>query len=182
ETDTAMPLLLIPLLIAGFVAVWALLLPLALLQRYRRGKARRRAQGWMVKGNAALLALSVCLFVFSAWIGSRWIDAALWYACIGLGMGVVIGVAGLWLSRFEVTEQGLYYTPNRWLVLTLTTLVAARIALGLWQLWRRWHASDAAGWQLLNDHASLFALGGLLLGYYLAYTFGLRGRIARLRR
>lgn len=177
-----MPLLLIPLLILGFIALWALLLPLALLQRYRRGKARRRAQGWVVKGNAVLLAMSVVLFVLGAWISTHWIEAALAYACIGLGIGVVIGVAGLWFSRFEATDNGLYYTPNRWLVLTLTTLVAARIALSLWQLWRRWHTTDAAGWQLLNDHASLFAVGGLLLGYYLAYTFGLRARIARMRR
>jgi len=176
-----MPLLLIPLLIAGFVALWALLLPLALLQRYRRGKARRRAQGWMVRGNAVLLMLSVCLFVFGAWIGTRWIDAALLYACIGLGIGITAGIAGLWLSRFEPTENGLYYTPNRWLVLTLTTLVAVRIAMSLWQLWQRWQTSEAIGWQVLNDHASLFAVGGILLGYYLAYTLGLRARIARLR-
>lgn len=174
-----MPLLLIPLLILGFIALWAMLLPLALLQRYRRGKARRRAQGWVVKGNAVLLLISALLFLLGAWIGTRWVDAALPYACIGLGIGVVTGIAGLWSSRFEQTQNGLYYTPNRWLVLSITTLVAARIALSLWQLWQRWQTSDAPGWQLLNDHASLFAVGGLLLGYYLAYTWGLRSRVVR---
>ena len=177
-----MPLLLIPLLVVGFIALWAMLLPLALLQRYRRGKARRRAQGWVVTGNAVLLSLSAALFLLGAWIGTRWIDAALPYACIGLGIGVVTGIAGLWASRYEQMPDGLYYTPNRWLVLTLTTLVAARIALSGWQLWQRWHMGGAAGWQLLDDHASLFAVGGLLLGYYLAYTWGLRARLVRLRR
>ncbi len=73
----------------------------------------------------------------------------------------------------------MYYTPNRWFVLTLTTLVAARIALSFWQLWQRWQSSDAVGWHLLNEHASLFAVGGLLLGYYLAYTWGVCSRVAR---
>lgn len=182
DASIAMPLLLIPLLIVGVVALWAVLLPIALLQRYRRGKARRRAQGWVIKGNAVLLAISALLFVLGAWIGARWIDGALQYACIGLGVGVVIGVAGLWLSRFESTGNGLYYTPNRWLVLSLTTLVAARIALSVWQMWQRWQSSSATGWELLGDHASLFAVGGILLGYYLAYTWGLRSRIARLLR
>lgn len=174
-----MPLLLIPLLIVGVIALWAVLLPIALLQRYRHGKARRRAQGWVVKGNAVLLAISALLFLLGAWIGTRWIDGALQSACTGLGIGVATGVAGVWLTRFEATGNGLYYTPNRWLVLSLTTLVAARIALGFWQLWQRWRTDPVAGWQLLSDHASLFAVGGILLGYYLAYTWGLRGRIVR---
>ncbi|MEJ7746942.1 MAG: DUF1453 domain-containing protein [Luteimonas sp.] len=177
-----MPLLLIPLLILGVIALWAVLLPIALLQRYRRGKARRRAQGWVVRGNAVLLAMSAIVFVLGAWIGAQWIVGALRYACIGLGMGMAIGIAGLWLSRFENTENGLYYTPNRWLVLSLTTLVAARIALGFWQLWQRWQTDATIGPQLLGDHASLFAVGGILLGYYLAYTWGLRSRIVRLAR
>lgn len=182
DVHIRMPLLLIPLLILGFIALWAVLLPIALLQRYRRGKARRRAQGWVVKGNAVLLAISALLFVLGAWIGTRWIDGALQYACIGLGVGAAIGIAGLWLTRFEATGNGLYYTPNRWLVLSLTTLVAARIVLGIWQLWKRWQTEPAAGWELLSDHASLFAVGGILLGYYLAYTWGLRSRVVRIAR
>lgn len=177
-----MPLLLIPLLILGVIVLWAVLLPIALLQRYRRGKARRRAQGWVVRGNAVLLVISAIVFVLGAWIGTQWIVGALQYACIGLCVGVVIGVAGLWLSRFEPTENGLYYTPNRWLVLSLTTLVAARIGLGLWQMWQRWQSSPVMGWELLSDHASLFGVGAILLGYYLAYTWGLRSRIARFAR
>ena len=61
-----MPLLLIPLLVMGAVALWALLLPFALIQRYRHGKARRRIQGWVVHVNAWLLLLSVAaLFVYT---------------------------------------------------------------------------------------------------------------------
>ena len=40
-----MQLLLIPLLVLVMVLLWALLLPVALIQRYRYGKSRRRAVG-----------------------------------------------------------------------------------------------------------------------------------------
>jgi hypothetical protein len=45
-------LLLIPLLVLGLLALWLVLLPLSLLARYRSGRARRRARGWVVRGNA----------------------------------------------------------------------------------------------------------------------------------
>src|SRR5690606_17232760 len=52
-----MPVLLLPALLLVMVLVWALLLPVALWQRYRRGRARRRATPWLVRANAwALLA------------------------------------------------------------------------------------------------------------------------------
>lgn len=172
-----MPLLLIPLLVAAVFALWALLLPFALLQRYRYGKARRRAQPLAVRINAWMLLASMPLFVLGAWLSSRWIADATAFALGGLGVGIVVGIAGLWLSRFETTPQGLYYTPPAWLVLALTGLVAARIALGLWQTLQRWHAIGVLP-AVLADHASLFVVGGVLLGYYLAYAWGLKRRLA----
>ena len=90
-----------------------------------------------------------------------------------------MGVVGLWLSRFEHTPQGLFYTPNPWLVLALTVLVAARIAMGFVELWRHWQGRETLAMVPVLDHASLFAVAGLLLGYYLAYTWGLRRRLPR---
>lgn len=176
-------LLLIPLLFVGVVALWALLLPFALLQRYRHGKARRLAQPWVVRANAWLLAVSASLFLAGAWIGARWIDAALPHAAIGLAAGLGLAMLAIRISRFEDTPRGLYHTPPRWLVLGLTALVAVRIALGLWQAWRHWgpvppYLSPGPG-SLLADQATLFAVAGLLLGYYLGYTLGLRRRLAR---
>ena len=171
-----MPLLLIPLLVLGVIALWALLLPLSLLQRYRTGKARRRAWPPGVRINAWLLLASAALFLLGAWIGGRWIEAAAGHALVGLACGVLLGIVGLWLTRFERNAQGLHYTPNAWLVLALTLLVLARIALGVWQALERWTARVPLP-ELLAGHASLFAVGGLLLGYYLAYTWGLKRRL-----
>lgn len=171
-------LLLLPLLVAGIFALWAVLLPFALVQRYRHGRARRRAQGWVVRANAVLLAGSALSLLIGAWIGGHWIDHAVRDATIGMLAGIALGIAGVWSTRFEATPQGLYYTPNRWLVLGLTSLLALRILVGLWLAWQSMRDAPAAqGWRAWFDHGGLLAVAAVLLGYYLAYTWGLRRRL-----
>lgn len=172
-----MPLLLIPLLVLGVFALWALLLPLSILQRYRYGRLRRRAQPLAVRINAWLLLGSVPLFLAGAWASGHWIEGAAAHALAGLGAGVLVGIVGVWLTRFERSPAGLFYTPPAALVLVLSLVVATRIVLGLWQLLRRWDAVAGAPPGALGDHASLFAVGGLLLGYALAYAWGLKRRL-----
>ena len=168
-------LLLLPLLIVALVVLWLLLLPLALWQRYRTGRARRRAVPWVAGLNAWSLLVSALVFVVSAWLAGYWIDAALPHAAVGLAAGLGLGFVGLALTRFEATQRGLYYTPNRWLVLALTLVVAARIAYGLFRMEQAWAADAHAAW--LTQQGSVLAVGGLLLGHYLGYAWGLRRRI-----
>ncbi|KAF1716947.1 DUF1453 domain-containing protein [Pseudoxanthomonas yeongjuensis] len=174
-----MPLLIVPLVILVLLVLWLLLLPLSLWQRYRLGKARRRAWPWMVNLNSWLLLLSAGVFLASMALTDLWWPGALGYASAGLGIGLVTGVLGLWLSRFESTAQGLFYTPNPWLALGLTLLVAARIAMGFVEMWRYWQGREALSIIPVLDHASLFAVAGLLIGHYLGYTWGLRRRLRR---
>lgn len=170
-------LLLLPLLVVALVVLWLLLLPLALWQRYRMGRARRRAVPWVAGLNAWSLLVSALVFVFSAWLAEYWVDAALPHAAVGLAVGLVLGFIGLALTRFEATQRGLYYTPNRWLVLALTLVVAGRIAYGLLRMQQAWAADAHAAW--LSQQGSVLAVAGLLLGHYLAYAWGLRSRIRR---
>ena len=173
-----MPLLLIPLALLAIVLAWLLLMPLALWQRYRRGHARRRAVPWAIAVNAWLLLASVLLFVLTAWLSGFWIVGAVRHAGLGLAVGIALGIVGLWLTRFERDARGLHFSPNRWLVLALTLVVAARIGYGLWHAWQLWQA-DAGHAAWLAQQANLLAVGGLLLGYYLAYAWGLRHRLAQ---
>lgn len=172
-----MPLLIVPLVVLVLLALWLLLLPLSLWQRYRMGKARRRAWPWLVKFNSWALLVSVALFALSMAITNVWWPGALAYAAAGMGIGLPVGLLGLWLSRFEQTPQGMYYTPNPWISLALTLLVAGRIAMGFVEVWRYWQGRETLAIIPVLDHASLFAVAGLLLGYYLAYTWGLRSRL-----
>ncbi|MGH8079439.1 MAG: DUF1453 domain-containing protein [Lysobacter sp.] len=171
-------LLLIPLLLLALLALFALLIPIGLIQRYRYGKARRRAVPWLIGLAAALSLLSLLLFFASAWVIGHWVDDAPVYAAAGLVVGCALGGIGLATTRFEDEAKGLYYTPNRWLALGLTLLVAARIVYGLWQGVHVW-SDGREDW--LPRQGSLLAVGGLLLGYYQIYTLGLRRRLRRYR-
>lgn len=174
-----MPLLiLIPIVILGFVMLLLVLLPFGIWQRYRTGTARRRASRWLVRLNAWLLMASAALFALSAWVTGHWVEHALTYASAGLLLGAVIGIVGAWSTRFELTPDGrLHYTPNRWLVLALTLLVIARIALGMWQLWRTPPLGETTLLEtLLAEHGNLFGVGGVLLGYALAYAWCIAAR------
>lgn len=176
-----MPLLLLPLLLILLVVIALVLLPLSLWRRYQYGRARRRAVGWVVRLNRWALWVSVPCFLLSAWLGSVWSDDALRDACIGLIAGLVLGWIGLLLTRFEVSGRHLNYTPNRWMALGLTVVVAVRISLGAWWAWQRASGGDAgsSGWQLFVHAGGLWAVGGLLLGYATAYAWGLSRRYSR---
>ncbi|MBE2210401.1 MAG: DUF1453 domain-containing protein [Xanthomonadaceae bacterium] len=174
-------LLLLPLLVLAIVALWAVLLPISLIQRYRFGRKRRRVLGWANSVNAWLVLVSLAAFFTSAWMATRWLPQALSMAAIGLAVGIVLGLLNLAISRREVEAGHFYVTPNALLVLALTLLVAGRILLGLWQLYEhgfQWHPIQREeAWFLRPD--SLFALGGLLLGHYAAWCWGLRTMLRR---
>lgn len=177
-----MPLLIIPLVFLCIAGLWLLLLPLTLRQRYRYGSARRRAQGWMLRLNAWLLVLSVPGLLLTAWLGTRWSVDALRDALLGLCAGTALGVLGYLLTRFERIEGRLHYTPNRWLVLALTVLIAVRIVMGMWLAWHRATGSGGAdqAWVQLIDAGGLWGIAGVLLGYAASYAWGLHRRSAAL--
>ena len=49
--------------------------------------------------------------------------------------------------------------------------------MGFVEMWRYWQGREALSIIPVLDHASLFAVAGLLIGYYLSYTWGLRRRL-----
>jgi hypothetical protein len=178
----------VPILLALGVAIFAGLallafVPLSLFLRYRAGTARRRARGWVAALNLGAFALSTGLFLLGAAVASFWEPRALPYALRGLAAGAALGVVGLWLSRFEATEQELHYTPNRWLVLAIMLVVTGRIAYGFWRGWQTWQAGAGdTSWLVAFGVAGSLAAGALVLGYYFAYWAGLWWRFRWHRR
>jgi hypothetical protein len=169
-------------LVAGVLAVIAFL-PLSLFLRYRAGTVRRPARGWVVAINLAAVTVSTSLLLMVAAIMTYWVPMALRYALAGLAAGGLLGLLGLWLSRWEETPRSLHFTPSRALVLTITLVVMARIAYGFWRSWHAWHAAAGdASWLARSGAAGSFAAGAVVLGYYLVYWIGVRRRIDRHRR
>ncbi len=175
-----MPLVVLLLLLPLVVLAGIALVPIALIQRYRMGTARRLARGWLTSINLLGIALSTGLFLAAAAVTSTWAPHALAYTVAGLVSGCLLGIVGLMLTRWEPTPRSLYYTPNRWLVLAITLLVAARVFYGFWRSWRAWRAGlEYTSWVVASGIAGSMAAGAVVLGYYLTYWIGVQRRIGR---
>ncbi|MFL6537404.1 MAG: hypothetical protein ACJ8JD_04405 [Chthoniobacterales bacterium] len=171
-----MPLLL--LLLLPFALLLAL--PFSIIQRYRVGKARRVGRRWLATLNLLLMIFSAAVFAWAAALTNLWLPYAFARAVEGMLIGVLVALIGLALTRWEHSDRELHYTPNRWLVLLLTLAVAGRILYGFLHAWRAWsgHQSHAT-WLQDSGLATSLGVGGLVLGYYLAYAAGVLYRINR---
>ena len=174
-----MPLLaLVLVLLAPLLAV--VLLPVTLVQRYRAGTVRRRARRWLTTLNIVLSGLSAGILLMFAAVASVWVSGALVGALAGLLGGAALGAVGLVLSRWESAPHGVHYTPNRWLVLTVTLLVSARLVYGLWRAWDAWTSTTGdVGWIGGAGVPGSLAAGGVVLGYHVAYWLGVRRQLMR---
>ncbi len=172
-----MPLLAFGLILFAILAAIALL-PLSIIQRYRVGTSRQRARGWLISLTLFGLSVSTALFVIGAAVTNIWVPEALTYTLAGLTGGFVLGLAGLALTRWEISPQGLHYTPSRALVLAITLVVTARLFYGLWRGWHNWRAAaEGADWLAQSGAAGSLAAGAVVLGYYLVYSIGVRRRV-----
>lgn len=175
-----MPLLLLAILV---VLATIALMPLAIVQRFRTGTTRRPARGWVATLNLVAITLSVALFLAGALVTSRWIPEALAYTLAGLGAGCVLGLLGTALTRWEYAAGRLQYTPNRWLVLTITLVVTARVAYGFWRTWEAWRASvENMAWIAASGVAGSMSGGAAVLGYYFIFWAGVRAGLRRHQR
>ena len=177
-----MPLLAL-LLVPAVVLLFIALLPLSIVLRYRAGTARRPARGWVATINVVGVAFSVVVFLVAAAVTSIWVPRAFTYSLVGLTAGCVLGLLGVWLSRWEAAPDSLHFTPNRWLVLAITLVVTARLIYGVWRGWHAWGATPGdTSWLAASGAAGSLGAGAVVLGYYLTYWAGVWRRVKRHRR
>jgi hypothetical protein len=174
----------VPLIVLAVLVVLAIvaLIPISIVQRFRVGISRRQARAWVAALNLAALTLSIVLVLAGAWITSRWLPETLTYTAAGLGIGGVLGLLGIALTRWEHVDRRLFYTPNRWLVTLITVLVTARVLYGFWRTWEAWRASvEAMSWVAASGLAASMSAGAVVLGYYAIYWTGVWIRARRWR-
>jgi hypothetical protein len=175
-----MPLLILALGLMAFLVLITLTLPFSIINRYRAGTARRRARSWLALTNLFSLGISALFFLVTAVVSSFWVPRLLSFCAGGFLGGLLLGIVGLRLTRWEVGSQALYYLPNRWLVLAITVGVSLRLAFGFWRVWDTWHTSPTGhSWLAESGFAGSMAAGAVLLGYYLTYWFGIWTRVRR---
>ena len=158
-----MPALLLLLLLPVIVLA---LMPLILVQRYRAGTA-----------------LSTACFLLAASVSTFWAPGALVSALMGLAAGAVLGAIGVTITRWEPDLRSLHYTPSRTLVLMITLVVSARVLYGFWRSFTVVR-DGVYGTPVIAAFgiAQSLAAGGLVLGYYLAYSVGLWWHVRRWQR
>jgi hypothetical protein len=90
----------------------------------------------------------------------------------GLAIGGALAVYGLRRTKFEVTAQGWFYTPNAHLGIALSLLFVARI---LYRFVEIYYLNPGAVRDMREFGSSPLTLAvfGLLAGYYIAYAAGL---------
>lgn len=174
-----MPIVLAALVLLLVVVFVLLAIPLSLFFRYRAGKARRFARRWVATTNLVSLLISAVVFLTGAAVTTWWVPRALPYSLLGLFAGGLLGLLGLAATRWEPTPRGLFYTPNRWLVLVVALVVTARVGYGFWRVWHAWHRAAGERWVDVFGIAESMAAGAVVLGYYLVYFVGLRRRLPK---
>ena len=175
-----MPLLI---LLALLPLVIVALTPLMLIQRYRVGSARRQARPWMATFGLIMMIVSTILFLASSAVTAFWVQDAFAGAAAGVGVGLLLGIVGLLLTRWEAAPRTLHYTPNRWLVVIVTFIVSARVLYGFYRSFLVAQAGVTGTSVILAfGIPESFAAGGAVIGYYLAYHAGLRWRVRKWQR
>ena len=157
-------------------AVLAPVLLLVLYRRVRRHVGRQPLQAWRVGlrlAGVCIAAIALLLIGLAGALGGSMAGPGV---LAGLAGGLVLGSYGLRLTRFETTSDGRFYTPNAWLGIGLSALMLGRLA------YRFVVVRDVSQAALLSDPSVLgtlhrspltLAIAGLLVGYFLRYTFGL---------
>jgi hypothetical protein len=118
-----------------------------------------------------LLALVVAAFGMMAMRSM----AALQAVAEGLVAGVLVGVLGLRLTRFESDENGRYYTPNAYIGVAVTMLLVARVVYRMASVYSMPQLAPAAGaypFAAMTQSPLTLGVAMLTLGYYITYTAG----------
>lgn len=175
-----MPILALVLLIVAILIAGILLLPFSLIQRYRVGTRRQQARGWVIVLNLFGIGMSSAMFLAGAAMSNIWIPNAFRYSALGFLCGSLLGLFGLGLTRWEPSTRALHFTPNRWLVLAITLTITGRILYSFWRTWQTWEGvANRDEWLVTWGVAEALSAGGIVLGYYLTYWFGVRRRFKR---
>jgi hypothetical protein len=154
---------------AQHVLVTVMLLALIawrLYARVRRNIGRQRLSRVRPWITVVVFPLIITLLAFAA----RGQPTNLAYLAVGLALGVGLGLFGLRLTRFEVTSEGLFYTPSAHIGIALSLMVIGRVVYR-YSLNGLPGSSPGAPPSTLTPLTLL--LVGMLGGYYCVYAIGL---------
>jgi hypothetical protein len=161
--DFNLPHLAVPIVPAliGCLLYWII------VRRMRRNIDRQKLRPLRsIISIVILLLVSLALFTASQLVPKL-------ISGIGAGLlgGGLLGLFGLRLTKFETTEAGNFYTPDKRIGIALTLLFVVRLIYRFWAL--RVFVGAAHAPPPPFKSALTYLIFGLLAGYHIVYQFGL---------
>jgi cytochrome b561 len=149
------------------------LVPLIAWRMYRRVRRLIGRQPSIARRHwtASVLFPLVVLLLAMAGLAGPAPETSVGALAGGVLAGVALGIVGLRMTRFEVTEQGLFYTPNAHIGVGLSVLLICRVAWRIFQGFEGSFAPESA--DALGSSPLTLLVFGMLAGYYATYAIGL---------
>ncbi len=153
--------------------IMAAVVGLILFRRVRRQFGRQRIRRKAMTVRIAFIAVVIAMLALMGLQNLHLAEGLL----AGVAGGVVIGLVGLRLTRFETDPvKGDCYVPNVWIGALLTALLLGRLAYKF--LVEMPAIEQAAEHPGMNPASAAYSpltllVAGLLMGYYLSYYAGL---------
>jgi hypothetical protein len=147
-------------------------IPLVMWRMYSRMKrliGRQLSRPWRHWGAVLFIP---ALLAFFGLLASKNMTAVLSLVA-GIVAGAALAVYGLHLTRFEKTNEGMFYTPNSQIGIGLTVLFVGRL------IYRFTEIAMAGGFAARGTdadfarHPLTLVIVGLMFAYYLTYASGL---------
>lgn len=164
----------------------ALLVPLIGYRIYRR--VRKTIGRQPIEPKRMIVRIVVLSAAATAFLLLTFRDTALFGAVAGgLVLGVIVALVGLHLTQFELSAQGSFYTPNRYIGVAVSALLVGRIVYRIFAAmpaaqFTAQHATNPDDFAPLRQGNPLtMVILMLTIGYYLAYFAGvlLKARAAQ---
>ena len=152
----------LPIVIGGYFA-WAI------YRRVRRNIGEQKLRPTPIIIRLCIFAFFSAVIIFAGVMLNN--IATLMTFGGGLLAGGGLGLIGLHLTRFRTTDEGHFYTPNTYIGVALTILLAGRLAYRF-IISNPANASAANPPSLMQSPLTNFIIG-LTFGYYLVYYIGL---------
>jgi hypothetical protein len=120
------------------------------------------------RSSLILFPLLILLFLVSSYTHPLAVAAELG----GVLFGVVLAVYGLRHTKYEITAEGLYYTPNAHIGIALSLLLAGRVVYRFFEMYVSTSAAAHPPQDFARSPLTLLIFG-TTAGYYAWYALGL---------
>jgi hypothetical protein len=147
-------------------------IPLVMWRLYVRMKrliGRQQSRAWRHWAGVLLLPLLLGMF---GWVAAKE-PLAVASLVGGIAAGAALAVYGLRLTRFEKTNDGMFYTPNSQIGIGLTVLFVGRVMYRFAQMAMADGVVQPGADAAFARNPLTLVIFGLLFAYYLTYAAGL---------